>query len=156
MNNKCSAEFETYPPELYIEDCCYIEAQLIQDGRDGYLSIITAGLEIPFDIKRVYFINEFKENQSIRGKHAHRKLDQVLFCLSGSFILSLDDGRNQQSFTLPAGSVGVRIGRVVWHTMDTFSRDCVILVLASAPYDERDYIRDYDDFKRITADSAFL
>jgi len=130
--------------------------QKIKDANDGCLSILTSGVEIPFDIKRVYFINGLKEQQSVRGKHAHKNLDQVLFCLSGHFVLSLDDGRKKQSLMFSARPEGVWIGRVVWHTMESFSHDCVILVLASAPYDERDYIRDYDEFKRVTTGSAFL
>jgi hypothetical protein len=152
----CSTESAISLPELCVDRCRYIQAQHIQDGNDGCLSILTSGIEVPFDIKRVYFINGFKEQRSVRGKHAHRNLDQALFCLSGNFVLSLEDGRNQQSLMLSASPEGVWIGRAVWHTMDSFSQDCVILVLANAPYDERDYIRDYDEFKKFTTDSAFL
>lgn len=144
----CSTETKISPPEFCVGGCRYIQAQLIQDGSDGTLSILTAGEEVPFDIKRVYFINGFQAHQSVRGKHAHRKLDQISFCLSGSFVLSLDDGKNQQPLKMSAGSLGIWIGRAVWHSMDSFSQDCVILVLANAPYDERDYIRDYDEFKK--------
>ena len=152
----CSTKSETSLPELCVERCRHIQAQHVVDGNDGCLSILTSGVEVPFDIKRVYFINGFKEQQSIRGKHAHRNLDQALFCLSGHFILSLEDGKRQQSFLLSSGPNGIWIGSAVWHTMESLSQDCVILVLANAPYDERDYIRDYDEFKRITTDSAFL
>ena len=154
--SNCSTDFELSLPDLCVERCRYIQAQHIQDINDGCLSILTSGIEVPFDIKRVFFINGFKAKQSVRGKHAHRNLDQALFCLSGNFILSLDDGRKQQSIKLPAGPEGVWIGRTVWHTMDSFSIDCVILVLANAPYDESDYIRDYDEFKKTTTDSSFL
>jgi hypothetical protein len=154
--NRCSAESEMSLPELFIKRCYYIQAQHIQDGNDGCLSILTSGVEVPFDIKRVYFINGFKEQQSVRGKHAHKHLDQALFCLSGDFVLYLEDGRKQQSLMLSAGPAGICIGKAVWHTMESLSQDCVILVLASAPYDEHDYIRDYDEFKRLTTDSAIL
>ncbi len=154
--SRCSIISEISLPELCVERCRYIQAQRIQDGNDGCLSILTSGIEVPFGIKRVYFINGFNEQQSVRGKHAHRNLDQALFCLFGHFILSLEDGRERQSLMLSAGSEGVWIGRAVWHTMEFMSQDCVILVLASAPYDERDYIRDYDEFKRITSDRAFF
>lgn len=154
--SRYSTESEMSLPELYVKRCCYIKAQQIQDGNDGCLSILTSGVEIPFDIKRVYFINGFEEQQSVRGKHAHRDLNQTLFCLSGHFDLTLDDGKKQQSFMLSARSEGVWIGTTVWHNMESFSQDCVILVLANAPYDEHDYIRDYDEFKRITSDSTFL
>ena len=149
-------ESEISLPDFCVERCRYIYVQQIQDGNDGCLSILTSGQEIPFDMKRVYFINGFKEHQSIRGKHAHRCLDQALFCLSGHFVLSLDDGKKQQSLKLYAGPRGVSIGRAVWHTMECFSQDCVILVLANAPYNELDYIRDYDEFKRFATDSSFL
>jgi hypothetical protein len=154
--SRCSTESEMSLPLLCVERCRYIQAQHIQDGNDGCLSILTSGVEVPFDIKRVYFINGFKEHQSVRGKHAHRNLEQALFCLSGHFVLSLEDGRKQQSFMLSAGPEGVWIGRGVWHTMESLSGDCVILVLANAPYNERDYIRDYDEFKQIATDRAFF
>jgi len=151
-----SAQTGILLPELRVHRCRYIRVQHVQDGNDGCLSILTSGVEVPFDIKRVYFINGFKEQQSVRGKHAHRNLDQALFCLSGHFVLTLEDGINQQSFKLSTGLEGVWIGKAVWHTMESLSQDCVILVLASAPYDERDYIRDYNEFKKLTTDCAFL
>jgi len=154
--DRCSAESEMTLPGLCIKRCRYIQAQHIQDGNDGCLSILTSGREVPFDIKRVYFINGFKVQQSVRGKHAHKHLDQALFCLSGNFVLYLEDGRKQQSLMLSAGPTGVWIGKAVWHTMESLSQNCVILVLASAPYDEHDYIRDFDEFKRLTTDSAIL
>ena len=156
VQDKYLKEAEISLPELCVERCLYIQAQHIQDGNDGCLTILTPGEEVPFDIKRVYFINGFKEHQSVRGKHAHRNLEQALFCLSGRFVLSLDDGRKQQSLMFSARPEGVCMGGLVWHTMESLSHDCVILVLASAPYDERDYIRDYDEFKRVTNSGAFL
>jgi len=141
---------------INVRGCNYVRPQVIQDGNDGCLSILTKGMEVMFVIKRVYFINGFLEKKSIRGNHAHKTLDQVMFCVSGNFTLSLDDGKQLQSLDLSVGDDGVFIGRGVWHTMDTFSPDCVILVLANAPYTEGDYIRNYNEFKNYTDNSTIL
>ena len=139
-------------PQLCVCRSGFVEAQYIDDGKDGCLNILTISNELPFKVMRVYYIRGFAGADAIRGKHAHKKLDQALFCVSGSFTLLLDDGVREQYVPLVAGPIGVRIGPALWHTMQDFSIDCVILVLASAPYDENDYIRDYNEFKRYTRD----
>ncbi len=139
-------------PSLRVHRCRYVTAQSVSDGTDGVLSILTKGREIPFHILRVYYISGFNTAASVRGKHAHRSLEQVLFCVSGMFTLHLDDGIRQQTISLTAGPTGVWLGPALWHTMECFSKDCVIIILASAPYDERDYIRDYDEFRNYAND----
>lgn len=123
-----------------------VKLQFFKDLPDGNLFIAEARRNIPFDIERVYFINNLANPKAVRGKHAHKSLEQVLFCIRGAFVLHLDDGEVRQRITLNDPAVGVRLGPLLWHTMQSFSYDCVILVLASASFDESDYIRDYDAF----------
>jgi dTDP-4-dehydrorhamnose 3,5-epimerase-like enzyme len=123
-----------------------IKLQYYDDFPDGALVIGEAGKSVPFDIKRMYYITNLSNRKAVRGKHAHRKLEQYIFCLSGSFRLHLDDGETKQNFTIDSPYYGIRLGPKLWHTMTKFSRDCVILVLADDYYEESDYIRDYEQF----------
>lgn len=131
---------------LRVRNSGMIRLQLFPDLPDGNLFIAEAGHCLPFEIKRVYYINSLANPRAVRGKHAHHQLEQAIFCLSGSFLLSLDDGREKQAFRLNDPAVGIRLGPMLWHTMSRFTYDCVILVLASAWFDESDYIRDYAEF----------
>lgn len=123
-----------------------VSLQRIVDDRDGTLCIMNSLKEIPFGISRVYFINNLDSQSSIRGKHAHRQLEQVIFCINGSFTLTLDDGTVQQSIEMKHENEGIILGPMLWHTMHDFSSGCVLLVAASDYYDESDYIRNYDEF----------
>lgn len=123
-----------------------VSLQRIVDDRDGTLCIMNSLKEIPFEISRVYFINNLDSQSSIRGKHAHRRLQQVIFCINGSFTLTLDDGTVQQSIEMKHENEGIILGPMLWHTMHDFSSGCVLLVAASDYYDESDYIRNYDEF----------
>jgi dTDP-4-dehydrorhamnose 3,5-epimerase-like enzyme len=125
-----------------------IELPTLQDGIDGTISIAENLKQIPFDIKRVYYVYNLANQTAIRGKHAHRKLEQVLICISGSFMLHLDDGENQEDFLVYKPNIGIYLGNELWHTMTNFSSNCIIMVLASDFYNESDYIRDYDTFIR--------
>lgn len=104
---------------------------------------------IPFEIRRVYYIFGTAPGV-IRGRHAHRKLRQLLICVSGSCVVTLDNGREKMDHLMNGPEKGLYIGESVWREMRELSPDCVILVLASEYYDEADYIRDYDEFKRHT------
>ncbi len=123
-----------------------IDLKRIVDERDGCLCIMEAGKDIPFDIKRVYYIVNLENATSVRGKHAHRTLTQAIFCISGSFVLHLDDGETKQDVHLWRDNVGVILGPGLWHEMREFSSGCILLVAASDYYDEADYIRSYDEF----------
>lgn len=125
----------------------YVELSKMHDERDGNLIIAEALRDIPFEIKRVYFINNLENCVSVRGKHAHRKLEQVIFCINGSFILDLDDGNNKQSIIINRDNIGVKLGRMLWHEMREFSSGCILLIIASDYFNELDYIRDYAQFK---------
>tara|TARA_B000000532_G_C18654081_1_gene313866 strand:+ start:79 stop:519 length:441 start_codon:yes stop_codon:yes gene_type:complete len=126
-----------------------IDLGQIIDSHDGKLSVAESDIDIPFKIKRVYYIYDFDSNKSIRGYHAHKTLEQVLFCISGSFTLKLFDGINYYEEKMNKPNIGLFIGKYIWHTMHNFSDNCIILVLASEHFDETDYIRDFNNFKKI-------
>jgi len=131
---------------MKIKKCRFIDLHYFDDGNDGNLVIAESFKDIPFGIKRVYFINNLRSKKATRGKHAHKKLEQVLFCINGSFDLELEDGCRKERLRLGKAHRGIYMGPGVWHTMKNFSPECVILVLASDFYKKSDYIRHYHDF----------
>lgn len=137
--------------KIKVKNSGTIKIQTFDDFLDGYLAIGESLKNIPFDIKRFYFINNLFNKKAVRGKHAHRKLEQVIFCVNGSFTLELDDGKTKQNILMDDPSYGVRLGSMLWHSMKKFSKDCAIAVVASMHYDEKDYIRNYEEFKRLAS-----
>ena len=111
----------------------------------GNLTFFEEAKEIPFSIKRVYYLHNTVEGAS-RGFHAHKKLEQIAICVAGSCEIILDDGFKRETFFLDTPDVGLYIGNYVWREIHNFSSDCVLLVLASAKYEENDYVRDYQTF----------
>jgi dTDP-4-dehydrorhamnose 3,5-epimerase-like enzyme len=105
---------------------------------------------VPFDIKRVYYMFDTKEGVT-RGFHAHKALKQVAIAVKGSCDFILDNGTQRVTIHLDDPCKGLLIEDLVWREMNNFSSDCVLLVLPSEYYDEADYIRDYDEFLRIHA-----
>lgn len=101
--------------------------------------------DIPFTIKRVYFMYDTLNNV-IRGKHAHKHLEQILFCVHGTCKVRLDNGKEKKIVPLERPYEGLYIPGNMWREMYDFSSDAVLMVLASEIYNEEDYIRDYDDF----------
>ena len=124
--------------------CRLIDLPVVTDPR-GDLTFIEGGRHVPFDIARVYYLYNVPA-EAERGGHAHRELRQALFALSGSFRVKLDDGASKAEIWLNNPRKGLLIDRLVWREMDCFSQGAVCMVLASAPYLEDDYLRDYDDF----------
>jgi len=116
-----------------------------REDETGILVFLEATRDIPFEIKRVYYIYGV-QNASRRGFHAHKVLQQALICIHGSCKVMLDDGTEHVDITMDDPSIGLYIGNSVWREMYDFSSDAVVLVLASELYDEQDYIRDYDQF----------
>lgn len=131
-----------------IKNSGLISLQTFSDYPDGDLTIGQEGKEIPFRIKRFYFINKLHHPEAVRGKHTHFKTNQIIFCLNGSFKLKLDDGKNVQVILMDDHTYGVILPPFVWHEMTDFSNDCVIYVVADRSFDPKDYIRDYDQFQR--------
>lgn len=121
-----------------------IDLPMLGDDR-GQLVAIEENKQVPFDIKRVYYIYGTGSSVS-RGFHAHKELEQMAICVSGSCKMLLDNGVNKSKVLLDSPAKGVQISPMIWHEMHDFSEDCVLLVLASEHYDEADYIRDYDEF----------
>ena len=121
-----------------------IRMNVIGDER-GKLVSIEANKNISFDIKRVYYIFDTLPDQE-RGKHAHKNLEQLIIAMDGSCQFILDDGKNRESLWLNRSDVGLYIGKNMWREMRHFSYGCKLMVLASDYYDEKEYIRDYDEF----------
>lgn len=129
-------------------DIQFIDFPPLGDER-GSLVALEAFKTVPFDIKRVYYLFGTSNGVS-RGFHAHKQLEQVAVCVTGKCRMLLDDGQERSSVWLDSPVKGLRIGSLMWREMHDFSADCVLLVLASEHYDESDYIRDYDEFLRLT------
>ena len=111
----------------------------------GKLAVVEPGKDIEFPIRRVYYIYGADSNQR-RGFHAHKRLEQVLLCVHGSCKVMLDDGSSRSDVTLDSPTLGLYVGNAMWREMYDFTPDAVLLVLASEPYTEADYIRNYDEF----------
>ena len=117
----------------------------IHGDYQGKLVALEGGDDLPFEIKRVYYIWG-TDTDAIRGKHAHRQLEQVIVCVSGSCDFILDDGKERVKVHLDNPAQGLYIKHNIWREFTNFSKDCVVTVLASEHYDESDYIRDYNQF----------
>ena len=133
---------------MALDNCRIIPLPKIVDAR-GNLSFINGEENIPFEIKRVYYLYDVPGGAE-RGSHAHRKLEQFVIAISGSFDLTLDDGHNKKIFHLNRPSFGLYISSMMWRSLDNFSSGSVCLVLASLPYDEGDYVRSREEFKSLT------
>lgn len=114
----------------------------------GQLVAIEAMKDLPFEVKRVYYIYDTLTDVR-RGFHAHRNLQQILLCVHGSCKIHLDNGTDTAEVLLDKPNVGLYISNDMWREMYDFSEGAVLLVLASAYYDEADYIRNYDDFIKL-------
>lgn len=128
-------------------DIKLIQFQSHGDDR-GSLVSLEQNKNIPFDIKRVYYIFDTKDKVT-RGLHAHKKLKQLAIVLKGSCRFCLDDGKEKIELLLDNPAQGLLIESFVWREMYDFSEDCVLMILADSVYDESDYIRDYDDFLQV-------
>ena len=111
----------------------------------GQLVALEEGIDIPFSIKRVYYMYDTVKGM-VRGKHAHKSLEQILVCIHGSCKILLDDGREKKVIPLEKPYEGLYVPNNMWREMYDFSEDAVLMVLASDFYKENDYIRDYDQF----------
>lgn len=124
--------------------CKLINLKKISDGR-GNLTPIEENKDIPFDIKRIYYLYNIAENK-IRGEHAHKNLQQLILCLNGSFDIIIDNGYSIEKFILNDPSVGLYVPKMHWRILENFSKESICLVLASDEYNEDDYYRNYDEF----------
>ena len=128
-------------------DCNIIHLPKIYD-RAGSITPVQNNIEVPFAVKRIFYLYDIPGGES-RGAHAHRSLEQFVIAASGSFDITIDDGRNKKTVQLNRPYMGLHIKPLIWDYMSNFSSGAIVLVLASDFYDATDYIRDYDTFKQI-------
>lgn len=126
-------------------DCSIIKLDKHHSDRKGNLSVVENGVTLPFDVKRVYYIYDVPGGES-RGAHAHKALSQLIVAASGSFCVTLDDGKAKQTFFLNRPYQGLYVKPGIWRDLTNFSSGAVCMVLASEKYCEEDYIRDYNDY----------
>lgn len=125
-------------------DCSIIQFPKIQN-RAGNITPLQNNIEVPFEIKRVYYLYDVPSGES-RGAHAHKELEQLIIAASGSFDVTIDDGKNKKTVSLNRPNFGLHLKPGMWRELSNFSSGSICLVLASLLYDEADYIRDYDQF----------
>lgn len=128
-----------------VYDCTMIELDRHHSDRKGNITVVENKRTVPFEVKRTYYLYDVPGGES-RGGHAHRALSQLIVAASGSFTVTLDDGRVKRTFLLNRPYQGLYVVPGIWRTLDDFSSGAVCMVLASEGYDENDYIRDYGDF----------
>lgn len=128
-----------------VYDCSVIELDRHPSERLGNLSVIQSGETLPFDVKRVFFIYDVPGGES-RGGHSHREIKEFIVAVSGSFSITLDDGRERRTVMLNRPYVGLLVEPGVWLTLHDFSSGAIALVFTSDLYDPADHIKDYDAF----------
>ena len=133
-----------------VYDCTIIELDKHHHEK-GNITVVENSFTVPFDIQRTYYLYDIPGGES-RGGHAHKELRRLIVAASGSFTVTLDDGKVRRSFVLNRPYQGLLVVPGIWRTLDDFSSGAVCLVLASHIYDEHDYIRDYQDFIRYKND----
>jgi len=127
-----------------VYDCSIIELP-INHREKGNLTVVENGKNIPFDVRRVYYLYDVPAGEA-RGGHAHRELRQLIVAASGSFNVVLFDGKVKRTVTLNRPFYGLLVVPGIWRELDDFSSGSVCLVMASHEYDEKDYIRDYQEY----------
>jgi len=130
-----------------INDCKVMDLGQIGD-RNGHITVVTNNSEIPFAVKRVFYLYDIPGGES-RGAHAHKECHQFLVAVSGAFEVVLDDGKNKHTVQLNNPKTGLHIVPGIWASEVNFSSGSVCLVLASQEYTETDYIRNYDDYLKL-------
>ncbi|HEY5799756.1 MAG TPA: FdtA/QdtA family cupin domain-containing protein [Burkholderiaceae bacterium] len=131
---------------MNIDNCKLIDLPKVCDPR-GNLTFIEGNKHIPFAIQRVFYLYDVPGGAE-RGAHAHRELELFIVAASGSFDVILDDGKDKKRVHLSRSYFGLYVSPMIWHQLDNFSSNSVCMVMASAPYDEADYFREYSDFMR--------
>lgn len=130
--------------KISITDCKLISLPKIGD-RTGQITAVNNNTEIPFEINRVFYLYDIPAGED-RGAHAHKECHQFLVAASGSFDVEVDDGINKKIFSLNQPNLGLHVPPGIWAAELNFSSGSICLVLASHPYQENDYIRDYQTF----------
>ena len=129
-----------------VEDCKLIALSKIQN-RSGNITVLENGHNMPFDTKRIFYLYDIPGGES-RGAHAHKECHQFIIATSGSFEVQLEDGKDKQILQLNQPYIGLHIPPGIWASEINFSGGAICLVLASHTYNEKDYIRNYSEFKK--------
>lgn len=135
-----------------LSHCTLIQFPKILDER-GNLSFFESENQVPFEIKRTYWIYDVPGGE-IRGGHAYKELEEVIIALSGSFDVIVDDGETKKSFSLNRSYYGLYIPKGVWRQIDNFSTNSLALIVASEVYKEENYIRKYEDFIQLKGNDS--
>lgn len=130
-----------------IYNCCVIELTKIHN-RSGNITPVEGMVSVPFPIRRIYYLYDVPGGEQ-RGGHAHKELHQLVVAASGSFEVVIDDGNNKKTIELNRPNYGLLIIPGIWRELINFSSGAICLVLASEKYNETDYIRNYEEFKKI-------
>ena len=132
-----------------MKDTCFYDCTMVDLDKHhhikGNITVVENNQTVPFGVHRIYYLYDIPGGES-RGGHAHKELRQLIVAASGSFTVTLDDGKVRRSFVLNRPYQGLLVVPGIWRTLDDFSSGAVCLVLASHAYDEDDYIRDYQGF----------
>lgn len=137
---------------MSLDSCKIVDLPKITDHR-GNLTFIESNRHVPFEIKRAYYLYDVPGGAA-RAAHGHRRLHQLMISMSGSFDVTLDDGRTRKLFHLNRSYYGLYIPPMMWRDLDNFSSGAVCMVLASDYYDENDYFRDYEEFLAVVRREA--
>ena len=133
---------------MTISDVKIIQLPKNEDER-GNLSFIEGENHIPFKIKRTYWIYDVPGGEK-RGGHAYKKLNEFIIALSGSFDVVLDDGKERKVYSLNRSYYGIFVPEMIWRSLENFSTNSLCMILASAEYDESDYIMEYENFQKMS------
>lgn len=125
-------------------DCGLIHFPRIQN-RAGNITAVENNIEVPFPVKRIYYLYDIPGGED-RGAHAHYNLEQVVIAASGSFDITIDDGRNKKTVNLNRPYYGLHILPGLWRDIHNFSSGAILLVMAAEVYQPEDYIRTYDEY----------
>lgn len=125
-------------------DCHIIHFPKIYN-RAGNITPVQNSIEVPFEIKRVYYLYDIPGGET-RGAHAHKNLEQTVIAASGSFDITIDDGKNKKTVNLSRSYMGLHVHPGIWRDISNFSSGAICLVLASSEYNQDDYIREYEEF----------
>ena len=132
-----------------LSNCVLHHLDRLDDVRGGLIAL-ESGRQVPFPIERVYYLFGTADGAE-RGFHAHRALRQLAICVAGACTIRVDDGAERRDVRLDGPDKALFIGQMVWREMRDFTPGAVLMVLASSPYDEADYIRDYEEFRVLAA-----
>jgi len=129
-----------------VNNCTLIDFSVTGTGAGFFVDPLRNGIEAPFPVKRMYYLFDIPHNKVVRGGHAHKALFQIVIAIKGSFSLKLSDGYNDRLFILDNPMTGLHLVPGIWREVFDFTPGATCMVLASEVYDEKDYIRNYDEF----------